>query len=281
MSLSIFALVLTAAFIDSLGHVLIKARGDPYHRALGVAIVGGILAAPLLLITGMPDPASWTILVVSILFGSMYWLALGWAYRGQALAVVFPLSRGAGIVLTAIGGYVFLHDRLTPSQNWMLILILAGLGLITFSQGPFRRSAVVPSACLAVVIAGYTLMDATGVRLAGSPLAYCLALYVGNGLVVSALTLPRIGIRAPFADLPSVALAAAMSLTVYGMVLYALAHGPVAVISALAETSILFAALIGILWLRENTTPRHAIGLGLIALGVIMLRLDLWAAPAL
>ena len=281
MTLTVFALVLTAAFIDSLSHFLIKSGADPYNRALCVGIFGGVLAAPLLLITGLPAPASWPVLVVSMLFGSLYWLTLGWAYRSQALAVVFPLSRGAGIVLTAVGGYVILHDRLTDSQTWMLILILAGLALITLNQRPFGRRALLPSACLALVIAGYTLLDAAGVRLSGSPLAYCCALYLGNGLVIAALTLPRIGVRAAIADLPSVALAALMSLTVYALVLYALAHGPVAVISALAETSIIFTALIGILWLQERTTPRHRIGLALIATGVILLRLDLWATPAI
>jgi len=280
MHLGIFALVLLAALIDSLQHFLIKSGGDPVQRSLGIAIMGGVLALPLLLITGLPNPESWPVLVMSVLFGSLYWFALGWAYRHHALAVVFPLSRVAGILLTALGGWLLLGDHLNQSQSATLVLILGGLALISLNRHSLHRMAVVPSLCLAAVIAGYTLMDAAGVRQSGAPLAYCFALYVGNAIVVGAITLPRSGLRPVLTDLPNVTLAALMSLTVYGMVLYALAHGPVAVIAALAETSIIFTALIGILWLRESATPRHGIGLGLIAMGVILLRLDILAVPA-
>lgn len=279
MNLGMYALVLLAALIDSLQHFLIKSGGDPVQRSLSVAMIGGVLALPLLLITGMPDRVSWPLLSVSVLFGSLYWFALGWAYQSDALAVVFPLSRGAGILLTALGGSFILHDHLTPSQGCMLALILGGLTLITFNPHGLHRQTLLPSLCLAVVIAGFTLMDAAGVRMSGAPLAYCFALYVGNGIVVGAVTLPRTGLLAAVTDWRQVGPAALMSLTVYGMILYALAHGPVAVVAALAETSIIFTALIGILWLRERTTQRHRIGLGLIATGVILLRLDILAMP--
>lgn len=280
MTLSLIALVLTAAVIDSLQHFLIKSGGDPFTRSLSVAMMGGVLAAPTLLITGMPNPAAWPLLAVSIVLGSLYWFVLGWAYRGEALAVVAPISRGAGIMLTALGGRFVFEDRLTTSQIWMLTLILAGLALIAFNKRALGQRIALPSICLSVVIASFTLLDAVGVRLSGSALAYCCVLYLGNSLVIGALTLPRIGLRAACVDLPSVSIAALMSLTVYVMILYALTHGPVAVVAALTETSIVFSALLGIFWLHERTSPRHSLGLGLIAMGVILLRLDVWANPA-
>lgn len=184
MTISLFALVLAAAVIDSLQHFLIKSGRDPFTRSLSVAMRGGVLAGPTLLITGMPDPAAWPVLAMSILLGSTYWFVLGWACRGEALAIVFPISRGAGIMLTALGGRFVLQDRLTTSQSWMLTLILAGLALIAFNKRALGQKVALPSLCLAVVIAGFTLLDAAGVRLSGSALAYCCTLYLGNGLVI-------------------------------------------------------------------------------------------------
>ena len=278
MNQTVLAAVLAAALIDATQHCLIKSGANPFVRALYVAMAGGVLAAPLLTVTGLPAAAAWPLLAVSITLGSLYWLTLGWAYRGAALALVFPLSRGTGVVLTALGGRFIFRDRLTQSQGLMLTLILVGIFLVILSLRTRSRSALASSLCLALLTAAFTLVDAAGVRLSGSPPAYCLTLYLGNALVVACFTLPRPDLRLPRAALPSIALSALFSLTAYALILYGLAHGPVAVVAALAETSIVFAALMGIFWLREGTTPRHALGLTVIALGVVLLRLDFWPA---
>ena len=49
-------------------------------------------------------------------------------------------------------------------------------------------------------------------------------------------------------------------------------RAPVAVVAALRETSVLFAALLGTLWLREPFGPAKAFGVGLIVAGIMALR---------
>ncbi len=278
----VLAAVLSAAFLDALQHCLIKSGQDPFARALGVAVVGGVLALPLLFVTGLPAPASWPLLGLSITLGSLYWITLGWAYHSGTLAMVFPLSRGAGVVLTALGGRFILQDRLTSAQSLMLVVMLLGLCLVAFSLRPNGRptpASLVPTACVAVLTASFTLVDAAGVRLAGSAAAYCLALYLGNALVVGAFALVVHGNRLaglPRAALPGLAFSALLSLVAYVLILFGLQHGPVAIVAALAETSIIFAALLGIFWLRERTSPGHSLGLTAIAVAVLLLRLEVW-----
>jgi uncharacterized membrane protein len=282
----IFAAVLTAAMLDAVQHSLIKSGHDPFARALAVAIAGGVLALPCLAYTGLPAPESWPLLIVSVSLGTLYWLALGLAYQGGTLAMVFPLSRGSAVVLTAIGGHVVLGDRLTTGQNQMLGLMVVGLCLVAFSLRPrggaLRRIDLLPTAGLALITSGFTLVDAAGVRLAGSSLAYCLAIYLGNaigiGLYVSLRFRGRLA-TLPRAALPGIAASALMSVLSYALVLYAMQNGPVAIVAALAETSIVFAALLGIFWLREGTSPSHSAGLAAIAAGVILLRLGPWVSP--
>jgi drug/metabolite transporter (DMT)-like permease len=277
--------VLIAALLDALQHYLIKSGTDPFARSLGVAIAGGLIAAPALAVTGLPAPGALPLLALSVLVGTLYWLTLGWAYQSGALAMVFPLSRGSGVVLAALGGSLILQERLSAGQAIMLCLMVLGIGMVAFGMRPkgrhLSRLDLAPTLCLGVIIAAFTLVDAVGVRLGGSALGYTLVLYLGNGLAVGAVALLRHGDRLahlPRSTWPGIALSALMSLIAYALILYGMQHGPVAVVAALAETSILFAALLGIFWLREPTTASHSIGLSAIVAGVVLLRLDFWTA---
>jgi drug/metabolite transporter (DMT)-like permease len=282
--LALFA-VLIAALLDALQHYMIKSGTDPFARALGVAIAGGLIAAPALAVTGLPASAALPVLALSVMLGTLYWLTLGWAYQSGALAMVFPLSRGGGVILTALGGNLILGERLTTGQTFMLCLMVLGIYLVACAMRPkgqnLGRSDLVPTLFLTLIIAAFTLVDAVGVRLSGSALAYTLVLYLGNGLAVGLVALLRHSdrlARLPRGAWPGIALSALLSLISCALVLYGMLHGPVAVVAALAETSILFAAFLGILWLREPTTAGHSLGLTAIVIGVVLLRLDFWPA---
>jgi drug/metabolite transporter (DMT)-like permease len=72
---------------------------------------------------------------------------------------------------------------------------------------------------------------------------------------------------------PVAAIGAAASLGSYGIALWAMTRAPVAMVAALRETSVLFAALIGTWFLKEQFTARRALGTAIIVLGVVSLRL--------
>lgn len=279
MSFNILALVLLAALLDALQHGLIKSGADPFARSLAVAVAGGAIAAPLLVLTGLPAAAALPWLAASVVIGTLYWIALGWAYQTGALAFVFPLSRGAGVMLTAIGAHVLVGERLDAAAALLLGAILVGLALVTFSVRPAKGlglSGLIPSACLAVIISTFTLIDALGVRAAGAAMPYCLVLYVGNACGIGAFALIRHRarlMRLPPAVLPGITLSAILSLTAYGLILYGFRHAPVALVAAVAETSIVFATLLGLLWLREPARMSHSLGVAVIAAGVVILRL--------
>ena len=68
------------------------------------------------------------------------------------------------------------------------------------------------------------------------------------------------------------ALGTAASLGSYGIALWAMTRAPVAAVAALRETSVLFAAVIGTLWLREPFGAQRALGTAVIVAGVAALR---------
>ncbi len=63
------------------------------------------------------------------------------------------------------------------------------------------------------------------------------------------------------------------SLGAYGIALWAMTRAPVAAVAALRETSVLFAALIGVFMLKERFRLQRAVGTGAIIAGVMALRL--------
>jgi drug/metabolite transporter (DMT)-like permease len=68
-------------------------------------------------------------------------------------------------------------------------------------------------------------------------------------------------------------LGGACSLAAYGIVLFAMTRAPVAAVAALRETSVLFAALIGALFLKEGLGPMRLAGAASVVAGVAALKL--------
>jgi drug/metabolite transporter (DMT)-like permease len=270
--------VLAAAAMDALQHSLIKATGDAVSMALIVAMMGGLVALPVLAATGLPHPAAFPWLVASIALGSLYWVVLGWAYQTHALAVVFPLSRGTAVLTTTLGATLFLGEALSQGQWLTVLTVFGGLAMIAThtTQGRLPVAALAPSFAVALVTSGFMLVDASGVRVSQSPAAYAAILYMGNavGVGVYALFFQRDRLARFGAPLVIPALwTAALSLVTYILILFAMTRAPVAVVAALAETSIVFAALIGVLWLREPARMGHLAGIAMVASGVVVLRL--------
>jgi drug/metabolite transporter (DMT)-like permease len=278
MTQFVLAVILAAAALDALQHSLIKATGDAVSMALIVAMMGGLVALPVLAATGLPDPAAYPWLIASVAFGSLYWIVLGWAYQTHALAVVFPLSRGTAVLTTTLGAILFLDEALSPGQWLTVLTVVAGLVMIAThtAQGRMPLSALAPSLAVALVTSGFMLVDASGVRVSQSPAAYAAVLYLGNasGIGVYALLFQRrrLATFGPPMVIPALWVAG-MSLATYILILYAMTRAPVALVAALAETSIVFAAAIGVIWLREPARLGHLAGIAMVASGVVVLRL--------
>ena len=66
---------------------------------------------------------------------------------------------------------------------------------------------------------------------------------------------------------------AVASLSSYGIALWAMTQAPVAAVSALRETSVLFAVLLGAWFLKERFNLQRIVGAGIILCGVMALRL--------
>jgi drug/metabolite transporter (DMT)-like permease len=161
---------------------------------------------------------------------------------------------------------------------WLgIVLISAGILSIGLLQhGRAQRDATLWALANAVIIASYTLVDGAGVRLAGTAAGYVAWMFLLQGFVFIALV---VALR-QHAALDYIGrnwqrgLAGGLFLIgSYGIVLWAMTRAPVAAVAALRETSVIFAAVLGSIFLKEPFGRQRVIGACAVALGVAALRL--------
>lgn len=276
------AAVLFAALLHAGWNALVKSSTDKALDTTVIHLTGSFLVAPILLVVGLPPASSWPYIGVSVLVHIAYYVALTGAYRHGELGLTYPLMRGLGPTLVALLSAATLGETLSPVA-WLGVLgVSAGVIVLGLSRHALERPKAVGYALAnAVVIAGYTIVDGLGVRIAvadgGTPLQYVCLLFLLDGWPYGLLVLRKRGLSVawPYAKAraPVAAVGAAASLGAYGIALWAMTTAPVAVIAALRETSVLFAALLGTWLLKETFTARRMLGTLVILCGVVALRL--------
>jgi len=276
MSFGVFAAVLAAALVHAGWNVLVKGAADKLAMTVSVALGAAIVSAAILPFLPMPAPESWPFLGASVLLQSIYYLLIARAYRIADMSLAYPLMRGAAPLVVALSGAMVFGETLRSGQ-WMAIgLISAGIGALALGafRQPLGAAGGITALCNAMVIAAYTLVDASGVRLSGAPVAYALLLAVLTGVVTLAVVFagrarPRLGGRTLGLGLAG---GAATTLS-YGVALWAMTRAPVAPVAALRETSIIFALVLSRLVFGEKVGGRRIAAALLVMAGVAALRL--------
>lgn len=276
MSFGVFAAVLAAALVHAGWNVLVKGAADKLAMTVSVALGAAIVSVSILPFLPLPAPESWPFLGASVLLQTVYYLLIARAYRIADMSLAYPLMRGAAPLVVALSGAMVFGETLRNGQ-WMAIgLISAGIGALALGafRQPLGAAGGVTALCNAMVIAAYTLVDASGVRLSGAPVAYALLLAVLTGVVTLAVVFagrarPRLGGRTLGLGLVG---GAATTLS-YGVALWAMTRAPVAPVAALRETSIIFALVLSRLAFGEKVGGRRIAAALLVMAGVATLRL--------
>lgn len=279
ISLPVTLAVLGAALLHASWNALLKSGGDKELDAVGLAVGSGAWALAAVPFLPAPAPASWPWIAASAVVHIAYFWALAGAYRWGDMSFSYPIMRGGGpLIVTVAGGAVF-GEMLGGGQLAGVLLISAGiLAFASHSAADpaAQRKSLAFALLNACVIAAYTLIDAKGARLSGAPVSYAMWFFVLNGAVIFAMAwlwrraaltrhLARTARRA--------ALGGVLALGSYAVALWAMTLAPVALVAVLRETAVVFAAVLGALFLREPFTPRRvAATLGVLA-GLVLLKL--------
>jgi drug/metabolite transporter (DMT)-like permease len=279
LPLDVTLLVLLAALMHAAWNAIAKTATVTLLDIATMAVAAGALCALALPFVPFPERAAWPWLAASVVLHCLYFVALVGAYQSGALSHAYPLMRGLAPLLVALFGIALFDDRLTAAM-WAGIALISGGVLLPFGvRGAafgMPGRATLFALCNAVLIAGYTLVDGMGTRLSASPLAYCLWLFVFDAFPITLLALARhrgevwaYMRRRRHAGV----LGGALTIGSYGIVLWAMTRAPIAAVAALRETSVIFAAVIGCVVLREGFGAPRIAGALLVAGGIAALRL--------
>jgi drug/metabolite transporter (DMT)-like permease len=275
MTLLVVCLILGAAMMHASWNAILHSDADRLWSMVVMCMVSGASALPFALLLPAPSLASWPYIAASATVQIIYCLFLVRAYRDGELSQIYPIARGSAPFMVALGAALFAHERLGP-----VALIGIGCvsgGVISLARGKDRAHplAVAIAVGTGVMIAGYTLIDGIGSRLSGNSYAYTAWLFVCQGAPMPVIYLLMRGrLRIPLTrETLLTAFGGLISAIGYGSVILAMTLTPMGAVAALREISILFAVLIGRVFLKEKSSPARIAAGTVIAAGAICLAL--------
>ncbi|WP_236192897.1 EamA family transporter [Pseudomonas glycinae] len=267
-------LVLFAALLHAGWNALLRGGADRLWSMTVMCVAIAMACAVAAIFMAAPAPQSWGYALLSALLHVGYNLFLVRSYRVGDLGQIYPISRGSSPALITLGAALFAGETITLGQLLGIALVSGGIISLAFRG----RSLSVPSLPYALgtggFIAAYSVVDGIGARLSGAPLAYTVWMSALWGVLMPAVYIGLRDARSLLSIRPGMSAAAMgglVSLLAYAIVIYAMNEAPLGAVSALRETSVLFAALLGYLFLGESLTVRRMLACVVIASGAIII----------
>lgn len=284
-----YLLVILAAFIHATWNLLAKcaaSAGAAFIFANG--LVTTVVYAPwvALVVANGEVRWSWPVILCIALSGALhlgYSICLQKGYQRAAFSVVYPVARGTGPMLSAIGAIFLLGETPTELRILGLVMVVAGIGLIA-TQGnlsafrePSAQTGIFWGLVTGGMIAAYTVVDAYGVKQLG--IHPVLLDWMGNLLrmmMLAPLVLANPGrARTAMTGFWPLALGVGVLAPLsYILVLGALNLGaPLSVVAPMREMSMMVGAVFGMVLLKEDVGRWRFIGCAVLIFGVVMLSL--------
>jgi drug/metabolite transporter (DMT)-like permease len=272
--------VLVAAFCHASWNAIIRMPGDKIVSITLLVTVAGVLALPGLLFVPVLPAAAWPFLIASAIIHVGYNTFLALSYHHGELTKVYPLVRGSAPLTTLIVSLLFLDEAVNASEAAGIVVVAIGIMALALDRG-WKALIASPhtlayAAATSLCITLYTLSDGLGARAAGNAHHYVIWLFVLDMLPMLAMVLiikRRQFVSAIRTSWMAGLLGGALSLAAYWIVIWAFTVAPIPIVAALRETSILFAVLIGMIWLGEKVTPIRAGSIVMVLCGLAVMRL--------
>ena len=278
MPLNIFLAIILAAFLHAVWNAMVKNEDNKYLAVTAIVLGHVPVSVLIILLTPIPSVESIPFIILSALLHIGYeWYLLS-AYRFGDLTKVYPIARGTAPILITIVSLIFLGVALSNFE--ILGIIIISLGILSLSlqgaKGIKNRSAVIYALVTGFFIMGYSITDGYGARVSNSFFSY-----MGWSFILNATIFPIILkinnkseiITKTFKEGKKIFfIGGTLSYIVYGIVIWGFTQAPIALITALRETSIIFALLIGTFFLKEKFTLLKVIATFIIFFGVALLK---------
>ena len=277
-------LAVLAAFLHAVFGALQKGRHDPWLTRGAIDFCYMVMAAPFaMFVVPWPEPHMWVIFLGAFVIHSAYKVLQAMAYTRGAFTVVYPVVRGTGPLFAVIGAYLIFNETFTLGQWVGVAVLLSGIfGLAVYNMIFLvpERDTLFAALALAVFtgffVALYTTYDAYGIRSTADPFTFLAWFFVIDGFFMPVLAVRRYRRLSP-KDRPQIAplmkrglIGGMVAFFSFGSIMMATRLDKVGEAAVLRETSTVFAAVIGWIFLKETVGPRRIALMALIAVGAVI-----------
>jgi drug/metabolite transporter (DMT)-like permease len=277
MSFDVFAIIMLCAALHATWNAVVKGGSNKLLTTCMITSIAALIALAGIPLFELPAKESWPFIGASVILQVLYFVLVASTYRIADMSQTYPVMRGTAPLLVAIVSVCLLSESLSVLAWTGIAVISIGILSMAATPSPGQRKGLILALINAGVIAGYTLVDGLGVRKSNAPAAYTLWIFLLTGIPLVAWALAnrrnefrdyvtrhwRVGMVGGFGAVAS-----------YGLALWAMTAAPIATVSALRETSILFGVVISALALKEHLTRVRIASACIIAVGAMILRLD-------
>jgi drug/metabolite transporter (DMT)-like permease len=273
-------LVLLAALLHASWNAMLHGNRDRFLSMTWMSIAIAVVATVFAIAAPRPAAAAWPYIVASGLLHIVYNMTLVWAYRDGDLGQAYPIARGSSPLLVTLGAGLFAREPIGPLHALGIAMISGGIVALALDGQRMTRGAALAALATGATIAAYTVVDGLGVRSSGGEaLAYTAWMFLFYWLMPVLFVAVRgrrgwsAAVRSSPAAVGSSLVGGLVSIAAYGIVIWAMQAGAMGAVSALRETSVVFAVLIGRFFLHEPVSVRRWAACSIVAAGAICLGL--------
>ncbi len=267
----IFILILVSALCHAVWSAIIKSSKNPLSLMGITSVLEVTIFLPLTFTVPFPTLEVWYFLIATVIIHVFYRLNVIYSYRYGDLSYIYPISRGSSCLFVAIISILFLSSDISVAGFVGILIVCIGLFLISYSKNlsfNFRGFALAIST--AILITAYTLVDGVGVRLSENGFSYIYWLFTLNGiplLIIGLISKDGLRKRETYTFRSGIA-AGVFATSSYAIVVWSMQFIEIAYVSSIREISIVFAAIIGMVFLFERNAKSRIIPSILIVSGI-------------
>ena len=275
MPIGVVLAVLAAALFHAIWNALIKKGKDPLLESMLLSVVWIVICLSLIPFLPFPDIESWPYAVAAVFIHVCYFLLLSKSYSMGDFGAVYPVVRGLPPFIVTLVSVLIINEPLSYWGAGGVALIGAGILVLGVGSKGGMNKLMFFAVATAMMIASYTVVDGLGARLSGHSTSF----FVWFTLPQSVLFLGVVFyIRGKERCVEHIRkkwrigmVSGLMSFSAYSIVLWAITQAPIAYVSALRETSVLFASIIAIVFLGEPIRRTRIISAILIFAGILIM----------
>ena len=275
-SASIYFLIFFAAFLHALWNIIIKSLD---YSLAGIAVkvfFQSIIFFPIIFFVPFPEGITWFYITCSFLLHSLYFILLGSMYDRKDLTFIYPVARGCAPIFVTILSFIFLKDIIPFFGLVGILIICVALLLISFSSFntkiDFKTIGI--SIFIAFLISIYTFSDGAGVRSVENSLSFIVwNFFLGGWISIGYVYLTKKEdlFSLKIKDLILILSATIVSFTAYAIIIWSMKYEPFGIVASMRESSIIFAPLLGLIFLKEKISSIRIISSVLFFFGVVFI----------